>query len=151
MVRIFLPKMPIKIVEFEWSPSTIIANDHGMISRQAFCWTENVNSFPENIQLYIIFEIRVFSHFRLQSEKFPQIWNFPFEKCARKNEIKHMIEHAIKFLILWTVYNWSWMIGWITWWRKHVVLKYRTCSKIKYTEITCTRRNSLYMERDHVF
>lgn len=77
--------------------ATIIAIDHGISSesgntRQPFFdeqkmfrkWTENVNSFPENIQFYIIFEIRVFSHFRLQSEKFPQIRIFPFEKYARK-------------------------------------------------------------------
>ena len=103
-----------------------------------FWWTENVNSFPEKIQFYIIFEIRVFSHFRLQSEKNSTNLKFSVRKMCSKNEIKHMIEHAIKFLILWTVYNWSWMIEVDHVMGKHVVLKYGICSKIKYTEITCT-------------
>ena len=63
---------------------------------------------------------------------------FSVRKMCSKNEIKHMIEHAIKFLILWTVYNWSWMIEVDHVMGKHVVLKYGICSKIKYTEITCT-------------
>ena len=76
---------------------------------------------------------------------------FSVRKMRTKNEIKHMIEHAIKFLILWMVYNWSFMIGVHHVVGKHVVFKYRTFSKIKYTESTCTQRNWLYMERNHVF